>query len=183
MRRALNMMNYAILSTKAGYRKYPQVFIALMMFFGTFFCEAANLLLLCTIDNPQDITINMIAFMVVAEIQNFYSNSLQNFPLREKTPEVELEVKSWKESDNRFGLLGVITFLVYKILKAFYECFYYYFMPFAVVFLTFLITNGDSEHIINNDTNGGDNNFEGFGNNTTNTTDFGNFTNPFNATL
>lgn len=86
MRRALNMMNYALLTTKRGYRKYPQFAIALMLFSGTFFCEGANLLLLCTIDNPQDITINMIAFMVVAEIQDFYSKSLQNFPLREKTP-------------------------------------------------------------------------------------------------
>ena len=68
MRRALNRLNYALLSTKRTYRKYPQVAIGLMMFFGTFFCEGANLLLLCTIDNPQDITINMIAFMVVAEI-------------------------------------------------------------------------------------------------------------------
>jgi len=57
-----------------------------MYFFGTFTCEFANVLLLCTIDNAQDIIINMIAFMVVADIQEFYSNSLQNSPLRESTP-------------------------------------------------------------------------------------------------
>lgn len=81
----------------------------------------------------------MIGFMIVAEIQDFYSSSLQNFPLREKTPEVELEIKTWKESENKFGMLGFLTFLLYKIIKMFYDCFYYYFMPFAVVFLTFLV--------------------------------------------
>lgn len=39
-----------------------------MNFYGTFLCEAANVLLLCTIGNIQDIIINMIAFMVIAEI-------------------------------------------------------------------------------------------------------------------
>ncbi|CDW87155.1 UNKNOWN [Stylonychia lemnae] len=140
MRRALNMMNYALLTTKKWYRKYPQIAVALMYFFGTFTCEFANLLLLCTIDNAQDIIINMIAFMVVADIQEFYSNSLQNSPLRESTPQQELEIKSWKESDNKFGLLGVLTFLLYKIIRMFYVAFYYYFMPFAVVFLSFLVT-------------------------------------------
>lgn len=50
--------------------------IALMNFYGTFLCEAANVLLLCTINNPQDIIINMIAFMVIAQIQYYYAKSL-----------------------------------------------------------------------------------------------------------
>lgn len=57
------------------------VCVALMNFNGTFWCEAANLLLLCTIDNPQDIIMNMISYMVIAQIHEFYAKSLQYSPL------------------------------------------------------------------------------------------------------
>ena len=68
VRKSLNMVNHALFFTQKTTRKLPQVSIALMNFFGTFLCEAANVLLLCTIGNSQDIIINMIAFMVIAEI-------------------------------------------------------------------------------------------------------------------
>ena len=76
MRRALNMFNYALFTSEWSYRKYPQIAIAMMNFYGTFLCEAANLLLLCTIDSPQEIIINMIGFLVVAETHKFYAKSL-----------------------------------------------------------------------------------------------------------
>lgn len=60
------MLNHSLFYTKALGRQLPQVMIALMNFGGTFLCEAANILLLCTIGNAQDIIINMIAFMVIA---------------------------------------------------------------------------------------------------------------------
>lgn len=66
VKRSLNMMNYALFSTRKSERRYPQIAIAFMYFFGTLFSESANLLLLCTIGNPQDIIINMIAFMIIA---------------------------------------------------------------------------------------------------------------------
>ena len=36
-------------------------------------------------------------------------------------------------------MFDFLMFVQYRLLKMLYECFYYYFMPFAVVFLTFLI--------------------------------------------
>lgn len=76
VRQSLSMLNHSLFFTKRKSRKVPQVMIALMNFYGTFLCEAANVLLLCTINNPQDIIINMIAFMVIAQIQYYYAKSL-----------------------------------------------------------------------------------------------------------
>jgi len=83
VRKSLNMLNHCLFVTKTFDRKFPQVIIALMNFYGTFLCEAANVLLLCTIGNTQDIIINMIAFMVIAEIQTYYAKSLQNQALKD----------------------------------------------------------------------------------------------------
>ncbi len=80
----------------------------------------------------------MIGFLVVAETHKFYAKSLQNQPLKEKVHEAELEIKTWTESSNKFGMLDFIMYLIYRALKMGYECVYYYFMPFIVVFLTFL---------------------------------------------
>lgn len=66
VRKSLNMLNHSLFYTKRAHRKVPQVLIALMNFNGTFLCEAANLLLLCTIADPQDIIVNMISYMVIA---------------------------------------------------------------------------------------------------------------------
>ena len=60
-----------------------------MYFFGTLFSESANLLLLCTIGNPQDIIINMIAFMIIAQIQDIYSKSLEHSVLKSKIVDME----------------------------------------------------------------------------------------------
>ena len=84
MRRSLSMFNFALFTTCFSHRKYPQIAIALMNFYGTFLCEVANLMLLCTIDSPQEIIINMIGFLVIAETHRYYAKSLQNQPLKEK---------------------------------------------------------------------------------------------------
>ena len=51
VRKSLQMLNHALFFTPKLSRKLPQVSIALMNFYGTFLCEAANVLLLCTIGN------------------------------------------------------------------------------------------------------------------------------------
>ena len=114
-----------------------------MYFFGTLCCESANLLLLCTIDNPQDIIINMIGFMIIAQIQDIYSKGSENTLLKSKVHLVEFETRdrSIQDKDKRFTLIDYIIYIVYKLIRIYYVCFYYYFMPFAVVFLTFLVTN------------------------------------------
>ena len=83
------MFNYALFSTRRSSRRYPQLAIAFMYFFGTLFSESANLLLLCTIGNPQDIIINMIAFMIIAQIQDIYSKSLEHSVLKSKIVDME----------------------------------------------------------------------------------------------
>ena len=83
VRKSLHMLNHALFFTQKLTRKAPQVAIALMNFFGTFLCEAANVLLLCTIGNSQDIIINMISFMVIAEIQFYYARSIQSVEIKE----------------------------------------------------------------------------------------------------
>lgn len=89
--------------------------IALMNFYGTFLCEAANVLLLCTIGNTQDIIINMIAFMVIAEIQTYYAKSLQNQALKDLVSNAKLEVvESISDSNHKFSIFEWLIYLIYR---------------------------------------------------------------------
>ena len=73
--------------------------------------------------------------------------------------------------------------MVYKVLKIFYECFYYYFMPFAVILLTF-ISDMHKDYIDSLNNNGNNNAIvnPGFDNNGFNNTIIGNLTGLLNST-
>lgn len=140
VRQSLNMLNHSLFFTKRVGRQLPQVLIALMNFGGTFLCEAANILLLCTIGNAQDIIINMIAFMVIAQIQYYYAKSLQNDAIKEEVKAATLQIKD-EIGEAKLRSSDWLIYLVYRTIKTFYDCLYFYFLPFSIVLITFLTSN------------------------------------------
>ena len=86
---------------------------------------------------------NFIALGVIAEIDNIYARTLYNNTAKaliEETDESKkLVLKIRDKSPVRPEMASrwyPITW-VHGILRCFYECYYYYFMPFTVIVITF----------------------------------------------
>lgn len=93
---------------------------------------------------------NFIALGVIAEIDNIYAGTLYNnkakadieggnidLRIRDKNPVTPFLASYWNP----------ITW-VHGILRCFYECYYYYFMPFSVIVITFFSDLMDEPSII-----------------------------------
>lgn len=85
----------------------------------------------------------MIAFMVIAEIHVYYAKSLQNDGVKTQIKSAELEIREEisREDVRTFKYYDWLIYLVYRIIKTFYDCIYYYFLPFSIVLITFLTSN------------------------------------------
>lgn len=79
----------------------------------------------------------MIAFMVIAEIQYYYAKSLQNDAIKARCKQAELEVKE-EIGNSSFGATDWLFYVLYRVIKTFYDCIYYYFLPFSIVLITFI---------------------------------------------
>lgn len=103
LKQGISMIEYSMSSMKRKHRKVPQMIVAMMQFIGALLTEIINILLLCSLVDPKDIIINMVAFGVIAELDNFYANSLQSFKLREIA--VGLTLKNQDEKPNDIELI------------------------------------------------------------------------------
>lgn len=61
--------------------------------------------------------------------------------LKSKIGSVDFVHREKRVENSTFTLIDYIVYVIYKLMRVYYVCFYYYFMPFAVVFLTFAVTN------------------------------------------
>lgn len=115
------------------------VFVGMMQMISALFTELMNVLLICGENNIKESVMNFIALGVIAEIDNFYASSLKNFPLKECTKDPPTILKSNKDNieEGRSAYQHIIRFF-YKTLRTFYASFYYYFMPFLAVLLSYL---------------------------------------------
>jgi len=128
--------------------------------------EIANVALILTATDPINCTLNFIALAIIAEFDNFVFEALRNESMKKLLEPVVCEKvlviartssKKCKEGelskveDENGDLLPLkITFwsrtcgnkclyLMYKCWRAFFVCFYFYFLPFATILLTCLI--------------------------------------------
>jgi len=120
--------------------------VALMQFFGAVFTETINILSICSLENTKEVIMNFIALGVIAEIDNYYLSALPPSELKcrlEEPFEIKILSKELKFWERDFKTKFVRC--VYKFLRVFEVSFYYYFTPFIVLILTYLIA-GQKEH-------------------------------------
>lgn len=75
--------------------------------------------------------------MVIAEIQYYYAKSLQNDAIKARCKQADLEMRE-DLSQSAFSPTDWLLYIVYRVIKTFYDCIYYYFLPFSIVLITFI---------------------------------------------
>jgi hypothetical protein len=128
--------------------------------------EIANLIVLCGANDPVNIVFNFTAVAIIAEFDNYIFESMKNESFKElledefvgKVLVIEHttskkchhdEKSVVKDLDGNLRLLKVpfserdlinkIQFVIYKVLKCFFVGFYFYFIPFSVIFISTII--------------------------------------------
>lgn len=134
-------MKFTYYRTGGWNRRFPQFVIAFMQLSGAVFTELINIILICSQDTSKEIIMNLLAFSVIAEIDDFYAGTLKN----------SLMVHLIEEGKINFGQLGrdnrdplqvnkattsKILFGFYRTMQTLYDALYFYF----AAYLTFLFT-------------------------------------------
>lgn len=113
--------------------------VALMQLSSALFTEIINICVICSLTDIQDIIMNFIALAVISEFDNFYAKSVVGIPIK-KTLDAPLSIKR-SSKDIQFSdrsLFEKFVRIVYRISRIFYASYYYYFMAFTVIPLTYL---------------------------------------------
>jgi hypothetical protein len=99
------------------------VVVALMQLTGALFAETINIILICGQQTVMDTVLNYIALGVIAEIDNYYCNSLPNKGFKTAVLESEpLTIKYRTRSikyKERLGS-GKVIIIFYKMLRILY---------------------------------------------------------------
>eukprot|EP00347_Sterkiella_histriomuscorum_P014457 403360793 len=136
--KSIQMFNYARLMVHYKDNRMTMLLIASMQLVGSFLTEFINIYLICAQNSVLDILINYIALGVIAEIDNIYAKSLEHHPLRIMIDKgVTLTFDENKAVRPGYNSNKSIAKIFYLVVKVFYESYYYYFMTFTVVGLTF----------------------------------------------
>ncbi|CDW81844.1 UNKNOWN [Stylonychia lemnae] len=136
---AIQLFNYARLMVYYKDNRLSMLMVSGMQFVGAFFTEIINIYLIASQNTVADVLINYIALGVIAEIDNIYAKSLQHNTMRAMIADgVTLEYNEENPARPGYQKNKSLAKILYKIIRVYYESYYYYFMPFTVVGLTFL---------------------------------------------
>ena len=82
---------------------------------------------------------NFIALGVIAEIDNIYAGTLYNSASKKEIEDetVNLQVNDKKPARHYYNSRLRPSTWLHGVLRLFYESYYYYFMPFSVLVITF----------------------------------------------
>lgn len=75
---SIKIMKFTYYRTGGWNRRFPQFVIAFMQLFGAVSTEIINIILICQQDTSKEIIMNLLAFSVIAEIDDFYAGTLKN---------------------------------------------------------------------------------------------------------
>ena len=65
--------------------------------------------------------------------------------IKDQCGNAQLEIReSIRGRASQFGFFDWLIYLQYRTLKTFYDCIYYYFLPFVIVMITFITSNNAS---------------------------------------
>lgn len=139
VRQALVMLKYYNDHHSAFAEPVPAVAIAVMQLAAALFTEVININLICAQDTIMDCIMNFIALGVIAEVDDYYAGSLSHFPLTDAVERAPPILRGSKENpyESRPPAQKVVR-VFYKILRTLYAAYYYYFMPFTIVLLSFI---------------------------------------------
>jgi hypothetical protein len=119
-------------------------FVALMQLLGALCTESVNIVSICMQSENTEIIQNLLAFGIIAEIDDFYAASLKNSFPRALQQNGTLSFSKLGKDDHdplEINKTYFSKFLlgVYRLFQWFYDSIYFYFMPFFVVILTFVL--------------------------------------------
>lgn len=81
---------------------------------------------------------NFIALGVIAEIDDIYAGSLYHNKIKQEIEEgLTLEVKEHAPVKEEYRSKFRFVFILYKLLRTLYATYYFYFMPFTVIIVSY----------------------------------------------
>jgi hypothetical protein len=114
--------------------------VALMQLVGATLTETINILSICALENSKEVIMNFIALGIIAEIDNYYLSALPPSPLKERLQEpFAIKAKSREIGWARRDCESKWVRSVYRAFRIIEVACGYYFTPFSVVFLTYLV--------------------------------------------
>jgi hypothetical protein len=70
---AINMMKFTLYRTGSWKSRIPMFLVASMQLIGALCTETVNMLIICKFSSSTDIIQNLLAFGIIAEIDDFYA--------------------------------------------------------------------------------------------------------------
>ena len=126
--------------------------ISFLQFFTGFATELCCMIFLSSLDNAIDVIIRFIALGSIAKVDNFFADALSScssfkLPIKgfkathctRDTSKDASQAKKDQCKNNGHRHCGFL-FILYKMVRLFYICFVFYFMPYISIFLPFLAT-------------------------------------------
>lgn len=124
------------------YTKYrvPMVIISVMQFIGALGTELVNIFLICQQNSVRDVIMNFIALGVIAEIDDIYARTFYSSKIKNDIEGgIKLIINDKEPARSEYTNPWRPTTIVHGITRTFYECYYYYFMPFSVIAITYFL--------------------------------------------
>ena len=138
------MMKFTLYRTGNWNRRLFMFFVAIMQLLGAICTETVNMILICLLSENKEIIQNLLAFNIIAEIDDYYAKSLKNsFPhaLQQKGrisfSKLGKDDHDPLEINKSFVSMGLQW--VYRFFQMCYDSVYFYFMPYLVLYLTFVL--------------------------------------------
>lgn len=132
IRQALNFLNFALYSRDINRKHLVFVFLLSGMQMTTaLLTEFLHLYNVFKLTNGQEIVTNLIAFGVIAEVDDYFATSLRKSNVKNESDENKYELQD-DEEPIEVMKQEPIKF-AYKLIKLFYQCAYYYYFPFITL--------------------------------------------------
>jgi hypothetical protein len=136
---AINLMRFAQLRVRSPNKKLPMFSIGLFQLVGAIVTELIILRIICQETDPSNIVINLIAFAVIAEIDDLYGSSLKNNIAQGLIQENVTLNFDRVSHDGRDLLDGVICRWFFKFIQMLYDAIYFYFWPHLSIVYSFIL--------------------------------------------
>jgi len=137
MRQGLQMMKYVTNHSKDFSNPYYAFSIALMQSLGGLASEISCMIFLCSLADPINVIIRLVAFASIGKVDNFYASALPSEHKLKKDSSALL-IKNHRadeelKEDRPAGI--AVSRFIYKLMRMLYTSFIFYFLPYLVLFI------------------------------------------------
>ncbi len=137
IRQSIEMFNFARLKIYHSSNRYPMLLVSLMQLIGALLTELICIFLICSQDSVQNVIMNFVALGVIAEIDDIYARTLYQNRIKQEIEDgkaLDTTLPNQITSERWFHP----TKAFFSVIFTFYQTYYYYFMPFTVIALTYI---------------------------------------------